>query len=323
MTKSTSHPPTKKTLILPFQKPIFDRLCSVAGACLFVNRSQFSALKFRACFWLIGRTGSGKTYLASVLAREMNVPYLTVAISDWMILGGTHKGGSATWPVIFQFIEQSLESKGAIIFVDELDKCGDTSNYNSFLRSEVFSLCDSRVPLGMLDTDGDTIPKSRIEKVREYLANKTLIIGGAAFQGVWDSMSSPTLGFNPSPQSPTLPELPDLARILPKELINRFSSEIFILPEITETDYRLMLEHMADHVPVTWRNRFLDIGFSRIDQAVRHQKGARFLEEILLSAVVEERASQTNCNSNPEVTTQQDEPDEDPETPLFFPSASF
>lgn len=323
MSKSTNRPPTQKSLILPYQKPVFDRLCDVARACLFVDRSQFSALKFRTCFWLIGRTGSGKTFLASALARQMEVPYLTAAISDWMILGGTHKGGSATWPVIFQFIEQSLDAKGAIIFVDELDKCADSSNYNSFLRSEVFSLCDARVPLGMLDTGGDAIPKPRIDKVAKYLANKTLIIGGAAFQEIWEAQSTRALGFNPSPQSSSSPELPDLARILPKELINRFSSEIFILPEITETDYRLMLEHMADHVPVTWRNKFLELGFSRIDQAVRHQKGARFLEEILLSAVVEERASQANCNSNPEVEPQQDEPDEDPETPLFFPSASF
>lgn len=320
---STSQTTTHKPLILPYQQSVFDRLCAVARACLYVDRSQFSALRFRTCFWLIGRTGSGKTFLASALAREMQVPYLTVAISDWMILGGTHKGGAATWPVIFQFIEQSLGSKGAIIFVDELDKCGDSSNYNSFLRSEVFSLCDARVPLGILDTDGDAITKSRIDKVGEYLANKTLIIGGGAFQATWESLSCPALGFNPEPKSQSLPELPDLARTLPRELINRFSSEIFILPEISESDYRMMLEQMANHVPDTWRKRFLEIGFSRIEQAVRHQKGARFLEETLLSAVVEERSLRTNSNSNPEVTPQQDEPDEEPETPLFFPTAIF
>ena len=164
---STSQSTTDKPLILPYQKPIYERLCAVARACLYVDRSQFAALKFRTCFWLIGRTGSGKTFLASALAHEMQVPYLTVAISDWMVLGGSHKGGAATWPVIFQFIEQSLGARGAIIFVDELDKCGDSSNYNSFLRSEIFSLCDSRVPLGILDTDGDPIPKSFSDRARQ------------------------------------------------------------------------------------------------------------------------------------------------------------
>jgi SpoVK/Ycf46/Vps4 family AAA+-type ATPase len=317
MTTTTTPSPTDKPLILPFQQPIFDRLCAVARACLYVDRRQFSALKFRACFWLIGRTGSGKTFLASALAREMQIPYLTVAISDWMILGGTHKGGAATWPVIFQFIEQSMNARGAIIFIDELDKCGDSSNYNSFLRSEVFSLCDARVPLGILDTDGDAIPKSRIEKVREYLANKTLIIGGAAFQGIWESLSCPALGFNPSPQLPSVPELPDLARTLPRELINRFSSEIFILPEISESDYRMMVEHMAEHVPETWRRRFLELGLSGIEQAIRHQKGARFLEETLLTAVVEERAALTNFIPDPMVTPELEKPDKDMDLRVF------
>jgi SpoVK/Ycf46/Vps4 family AAA+-type ATPase len=317
MTTSTTPSPTDKPLILPFQQPIFDRLCAVARACLYVDRRQFSALKFRACFWLIGRTGSGKTFLASALAREMQVPYLTVAISDWMILGGTHKGGAATWPVIFQFIEQSMNARGAIIFIDELDKCGDSSNYNSFLRSEVFSLCDARIPLGILDTDGDPIPKSRIDKVAEYLANKTLVIGGAAFQGIWESLSCPALGFNPSPKSPSLPELPDLARILPRELINRFSSEIFILPEILEADYRMMVEQMAKHVPDTWRKRFLELGLSRIEQAVRHQKGARFLEETLLTAIVEERAALTNFVPDPMETPKPEKPNEDLDLRVF------
>lgn len=314
---SSSQPPTEKPLILPYQKPVFERLCAVARACLYVDRGQFSAVKLRTCFWLIGRTGSGKTFLAKALSREMQVPYLTVAISDWMILGGTHKGGSATWPVIFQFIEQSMNARGAIIFVDELDKCGDTSNYNSFLRSEVFSLCDARVPLGILDTDGDAIPKSRVEKVAEYLANKTLIIGGAAFQGIWESLSCPAIGFNPLPQPPSLPELPDLARTLPRELINRFSSEIFILPEILESDYRMMVEHMARHVPEMWRKRFLELGLSRIEQAIKHQKGARFLEEILLAAVVEERSCLSNFVPDPEVTPQTAKTDDDLDLGIF------
>jgi hypothetical protein len=144
-----------------------------------------------------------------------------------------------------------------------------------------------------------------------------LIIGGAAFQGVLESLSRPTLGFNPSPRSPSTPELPDLARVLPRELINRFSSEIFILPEIMESDYRMMLEHMAAHVPETWRKRFLDLGNSRIEQAVRHQKGARFLEEILLSAVVEERAALADFVPDPPVIHESQKEDQDPDLRVF------
>ena len=102
------------------------------------------------------------------------------------------------------------------------------------------------------------------------------------------------MGFVPSPAAAELPELPDLVGTLPRELINRFSSEIFVLPELTAPDYREMLDAMAGQVAEAWRPRFLELGRSRIDQAVRHKKGARFLEEVLLAAIVAERGSLAN-----------------------------
>jgi hypothetical protein len=141
--------------------------------------------------------------------------------------------------------------------------------------------------------DGERIPESRIAAVMEFLQNKTLILAGAAFQHIWENRSRPFMGFVRSPGSPVSddpPELPDLAKTLPRELINRFSSEILVLPELTEIDYLQMLESAAAQVADTWRKRFLDIGRVRIEQAVRHKKGARFIEEVLLTAIIEERA---------------------------------
>lgn len=287
MTSPQNH--THKSLILPFQKPIFDRLHAVARACMFVDRSQFTVLKLRSCFWLIGPTGSGKTFLARALAHEIGVPLLPIAVSDWIILGGNNRGSTTTWPNILSFLNKNKDKRGAIIFVDELDKCREDSNWNSFLRSEIFSLCDGRVPLGINDLDDHDHDTNPVEIAESFLRNKVMIIGGAAFQELWDSKPSFGLGFNPPKPSSSLPELPDLTRMLPRELINRFCSEMFILPQLQEKDYCDMLEAMSAHVPPTWRERFVDVGLSLVDQAHRHHKGARFLEEALLAAVVHER----------------------------------
>jgi SpoVK/Ycf46/Vps4 family AAA+-type ATPase len=293
VTMSTSEDFSDTPLILPYQRPIYERLSAVARACLNVDRKQFSAIKLRTCFLIIGPTGTGKTFLAHQIARELSVPFLTVTTSDWIVLGANHRGSSTTWPTIYKFLSKNKNSQGAIIFIDELDKCRDESNWNSFLRSEIFSLCDARIPLGINDLDWDD-DKENLTDVANFLRNKVMIIGGAAFQGVWDERSAPTVGFNPTPPESSMPELNDLSRILPRELINRFSSEIFMLPQITDSDYIMMVEAMAHHVPDTWRKRFLDLGRARIDQAVRNQRGARYIEEILLTAIVEQRAELAN-----------------------------
>ena len=238
---------------------------------------------------MLGPSGSGKTFLARAIAEEMRLPYYEVSVSDWILLGCTNRGGSATWPNIIDFIERSKQKQGAIIFIDELDKCYHDSNWNAFLRSEIFSLCDKRVQININNLDGERISQSRIETVREFLENKTMILGGAAFQDLWEAKSKSAMGFMPSHPSDDLPELSDLVKTLPRELVNRFSSEMFVMFDLTENDYRGMLEVAAGQVAEIWRDRFLELGISRIEQAVKHKKGARFMEEVLLSAIVEER----------------------------------
>lgn len=305
--------PISKPVILPYQKPIFDRLCTIARACLYVDRKSITALKLRANFLLLGPTGTGKTFIAREIAREMQVPFLSVAVSDWIILGGNTRGSSVTWPTIVDFIKKHQNKRGAIIFIDELDKCYHDSNWNTFLRSEIFSLCDSRTPLGLNDLDDDESDDTNIDEVESFLAHKTMIIGGAAFQGIWEEESAPTLGFNPAPTVSEQPELHQLVKYLPRELLNRFSSEIFILPSLKKGDYKSMIETIAGSISETWRKRFVELGMARLDQAVRHRKGARYAEEILLAAIVAERSCMANWT--PEAESPKMTPDnlDDPE----------
>lgn len=312
-----------KSLILPFQKAVFERLCAVARACLYVDRTQFSSLKLRACFLLIGPTGSGKTFLARALAQEMQVPFLSVCVSDWIVLGGTNRGSATTWPTILSFLQKNKHRRGAIIFVDELDKTEQDSNWNTFLRTEIFSLCDARIPLGINALDDDYDSKESTEEAEHFLRNRVMIIGGSAFQEIWEERNARCMGFLPEPTSSTLPELTDLVGVLPRELINRFSSEMFILPQLGENDYRAMLDSITSEVPEVWRNRFVQLGMSRIKQAVEHQKGVRFLEETLLSAVVEERAHLVNFTPempdppDPPATPDKGKVDQDPDIRIF------
>lgn len=283
--------PHHKPLILPYQQALFDRLCATARAVLCTKRS--GPIRLKNAFMLLGGSGLGKTFLARQLALEMgSLPFLTVAVSDWLLLGGR---GTATWPAIFDFIERSADRPGAIIFVDELEKCGNyqtmSSAWCAFLKCEVFSLCDSRIPFNIRDLDGDHIPQSRIEEVQRFLESKTMIVAGAAFQDLWEQRARPSMGFITEDTGEGEPDWNDLVRIVGRETINRFSSELFVLPELTAADYRQMVDAMACHVDALWRAKFLELGHARIPIAVEHRKGARYMEEVLLAAIMEERAS--------------------------------
>lgn len=281
------------THILPYQRALFDRLCATARAVLCTKRC--GPIRLKNAFMLLGGSGQGKTFLARALSLEMGVPYLPISISDWLLLGSR---GSATWPAIFDFIERSASRPGAIIYLDELEKCGSDQSMSSawcaFLKCEVFSLVDSRIPFNINDLDGNPIAQSRIEEVQRFLENRTMIVAGAAFQDLWEERARPSMGFIADDTGNGMPDWSDLVRIVGRETINRFSSELFILPELTAADYRQMVDAMACHVDELWRPRFIELGHARIPIAVEHKKGARYLEEILLAAIMEERACMVN-----------------------------
>lgn len=75
-----------------------------------------------------------------------------------------------------------------------------------------------------------------------------------------------------------------------------------------------MIESVSENISDIWRRRFVELGMSRLDQAVRHQKGARYAEEILLAAIIEERSCMANWKTeseNPEAPVDDlDDPEE-------------
>jgi len=152
-------------------------------------------------------------------------------------------------------------------------------------------LLDHRIPLGLNESDDEECMNTGKEEAQSMLANHTMIIGGAAFQGIWDRQTSPRLGFDPNPAVQESTELTDLVGFLPREMVNRFSSDLMILPRLTRNDYQTMIATLAEGVPDVWRKRFVEMGTARLDEAVCHQKGVRFAEEVLLAAIVAERAS--------------------------------
>jgi len=288
--KPTQPPPPT---IFPYQRPVFERLLEIAKASFAIERRNH-AIRPRASTLIVGPSGTGKSHLARSLARELNAPIFNIAVGEWLILGSSERGGAVTWPSVVQFLLSQEPGKKALIFLDEIDKIYCNTSWDVHLRTEVYRLLDGQVPPGIIIPDdvgnaNDTQEYLRLKAV-DILQNDVLIVAAGAFQHLWERQSRPTVGFGgETAAAPISADLTDLVETLPRELVNRFRSELLVLPQLTETDYRRMLNVAAPTVAPHLRATFLRLGLERISKAFQFRQGGRFVEELLLDAVIEER----------------------------------
>lgn len=294
-------------LVLPHQQKAFEQLLELAQIALYTQRDCFP-IRPRTSSLIVGPTGSGKTYLASAIAKALNIPIFLISISEWVLVACATRGAAITWPAIVGFLNKHKSADGVIIAVDEIDKLSRDSSWEVFLLTEVFSLFDLRIPDNLRDSSEDeAIGSTSIESARDVLTNRTMLIAMGAFQGIWDTQQSPAIGFGQTTTIAEMPCLKKLAESIPPELANRFRSEVVILPPLTERDYHAMLAQCAEKIPGNFRERFIAMGKQAIPLAVQNRKGPRFLEELLVDLLIAERreirtssllvpAAQDECN---------------------------
>lgn len=288
MNTSNPSPSDLATLILPHQRPVFERLSAIGRTCFAVQRRTIP-IRLRTNSLIVGPTGTGKTFLASAVARELGVPFLSVAVSNWVLLSCSDRGAEVTWRSIVKFLYRNRREAGVVIFLDELDKLTGTTSWDVHLRVECFGLLDLTLPTGITDSDNDLIEGDMHAAALEMLNNRTFIIGGGAFQHLWESRAQSHIGFNASFDAP--PPTPDeLAQTLPREIINRFSSELMVLRALGDSDYIHMLKAISFLVPPYLRKTFEQIGLEMIPAALNMRQGCRFLEDVMLQTLLAERA---------------------------------
>lgn len=222
---------------------------------------------------VVGPSGSGKTHLAKRVADILNWRVLVLNMAGWVVLGARE---TPTWHTIGEWLSETHPDEPQMIILDEIDKVSGNDSWTRYLRAEVYSLVDGLVPPQVIPghTDSDTFRDS---------IRQTLIFGCGAFQDAFEV--KPTAGFNSTIDYPKLSN--DLAKHLQRELVNRFDSEIIILPELQLNDYKKMVKDTLPELPEDIAKIVKKISPKLIDDAITNKTGARFMENVLSAAYLE------------------------------------
>ena len=222
---------------------------------------------------VVGPSGSGKTHLAKRIAKVLNWRVLTLNMAGWVVLGARE---TPTWHTVGEWLSETHPDEPQMIILDEIDKVSGIDSWTRYLRAEVYSLVDGLVPPQVVP------PNIGSDTFRDAI-NQTLIIGCGAFQDAFET--KPSAGFVSKTDYPTMSN--DFAKHLARELVNRFDSEIIILPHLDEKDYQRMVEETIPQLPEDIAGIAKKLAPKMIEDAVINKSGARFIENLISSSYLE------------------------------------
>lgn len=181
-----------------------------------------------------------------------------------------------------------------ILFLDEIDKIANPDSWLGYIRGEIFDTLDGvlRPHLRMpREAELDDSMESRRAKVlmrvtlAERLRKSTFCVGAGTFETFFETQRKSHIGFRGAEEMSPSMNSEEVAMRIPRELSNRFSSDLIRLPDLQREDYLHMVNIAQAKMPSWLGEAFGKAAAERLDEAIRSRKACRFLEDSLLAAL--------------------------------------
>lgn len=245
---------------------------------------------------IIGPSGGGKSFLASSIGKQLDIPIMIINVSSWVVLSA--KNEPWTLSTICEFIYKS--PNGSVIVLDEADKVSYRStDWGATIFCELLGLLDgvipqaTKLPIDMDDMSSWEFPQPNPpvlverEVLEKRLRERVFIVGCGAWQNAWRS-NSRQIGFPMGKSSIEPPSRDQIISSMEPELRQRFRSKACWLPPMSRSDYQSVSDSIVMSIPnPEVRRVWCALADATIEQAVADGLGMRVFEELMLTSMLE------------------------------------
>ncbi|HAP39906.1 MAG TPA: hypothetical protein DCQ94_09120 [Nitrospira sp.] len=201
----------------------------------FAGGLEHAGVNLRIAPLVIGPSGVGKTHLVMSVGRALGLPIVRMTVSDWIIQAARQTPSALT------VLQAKLkENQKFILFIDELDKLSKSSDggaYTLFQQVEIYAVLDRAVSYS-----GGQWGSEQDRQLRENV----MIVGGGTWHDLWTTKPQRSMGFGSAgAATDDIANKIRQARIIPEELLNRFSDRWLLLRPYTAEDFQVIAERIG------------------------------------------------------------------------------